>query len=66
MQSSPKKSSQTLCQMPVEGVYQHSNGLPVQLCFPRGILSLKESRARTTSSFSPSFKYSVTSAEKGV
>ena len=35
--SSPKNSIHTLCQIPVLGMYQHVNGLPVQLCLPRGI-----------------------------
>ena len=57
-------SSQTVCQMPVTGVYQMPSGLLT--CLPRGCASASVgSHTRTTSSPLPSFSASVTSTENG-
>ncbi len=49
-------SNHTVCQMPVERVYQISCGLAVQSCLPRGrSLRLGKSSARTMISSSSDF-----------
>ena len=43
----PTPSNQTLCQIPLPGVYQQANGSGRQLCLPRGCSGSSLSSHRT-------------------